>query len=144
MGLVGNCQFSALVHRSGAVLWCCLPRFDSDPIFASLLDERGGEFLVGPADGLPGEQRYLENTNVLETVFHSPTGTFRILDFAPRFLQHERAFRPTQLYRIIEPVEGTPRCAQCVSRASVGLRRRRASSKAQITSTLSDSRARYD
>ena len=106
---MGNCQFSALVHRSGAVLWCCLPRFDSDPIFASLLDERGGEFLVGPADGLMGEQRYLENTNVLETVFHSPTGTFRILDFAPRFLQHERAFRPTQLFRIIEPVEGTPR-----------------------------------
>jgi GH15 family glucan-1,4-alpha-glucosidase len=110
VGLVGNCQFSALVHRSGAVPWCCLPRFDSEPIFSTLLDEqRGGEFLVGPADGEVGEQRYLENTNVLETVFRSPTGTFRLTDFAPRFLQHERAFRPTQLFRILEPLEGTPR-----------------------------------
>ena len=35
-------------------------------------------------------------------------GTFRVLDFAPRFLQHDRVFRPTQLFRIVEPLEGTP------------------------------------
>jgi GH15 family glucan-1,4-alpha-glucosidase len=110
LGLVGNCQFSALIHETGSVVWCCLPRFDSEPVFSALLDEDGGgRFLVGPAEGGAGRQRYLENTNVLETVFETPTGKFRVLDFAPRFFQNDRAFRPTQLYRIVEPLEGTPR-----------------------------------
>lgn len=110
LGLIGNCQFSALVEASGEVVWCCLPRFDSEPVFARLLDaERGGGFQVGPADGARGTQRYLENTNVLETTFRGPDGAFRVLDFAPRFLQHERAFRPTMLVRIVEPLAGSPR-----------------------------------
>jgi GH15 family glucan-1,4-alpha-glucosidase len=109
LGLVGNCQVSALVARTGEVVWCCLPRFDSEPVFSSLLDaEQGGHLRVGPSSGEPGEQRYLENTNVLETRFATPTGTFRVLDFAPRFVQHERIFRPTQLFRILDPLEGTP------------------------------------
>src|SRR5260370_29552337 len=98
LGLIGNCQFSALVARSGAVVWCCLPRFDSDPVFASLLDaEGGGQFLVGPARGGAGTQRYLPNTNVLETRFSDETGSFRVLDFAPRYVQRERYYRPTTL-----------------------------------------------
>ncbi len=76
LGLIGNCQLSALVHRTGELVWCCLPRFDSEPIFAKLLDEKdGGSFLVGPADGEPGQQSYLENTNILETRFDTPTGS---------------------------------------------------------------------
>jgi GH15 family glucan-1,4-alpha-glucosidase len=110
LGLIGNCQFSALIDRTGAVVWCCLPRFDSEPVFAALLDaDEGGQFLVGPADGRPGTQRYLDNTNVLETTFRSAGGAVRVLDFAPRFVQYGRTFRPTQLIRIVEPLEGTPR-----------------------------------
>jgi GH15 family glucan-1,4-alpha-glucosidase len=110
LGLIGNCQFSGLVEKTGAVVWCCLPRFDSEPVFSSLLDrDGGGRFLVAPADASPGSQRYLENTNVLETRFESAGGVFRVLDFAPRFLLYDRAFRPTQLVRIVEPLEGTPR-----------------------------------
>lgn len=110
LGLIGNCQYSALIHRSGEVVWCCLPQFDAEPVFASLLDTHdGGCFVVGPAGGGEGQQRYLPNTNVLETVFEAPGGRFRVLDFAPRFLQHDRAFRPTQLIRIVEPIEGSPR-----------------------------------
>lgn len=118
LGLIGNCQFSALVARSGAVVWCCLPRFDSEPVFASLLDQKdGGEFVVGPPSGELGTQRYQENSNVLETTFRTPDGIFRVIDFAPRFFLHGRAFRPTQLYRIIEPIEGTPRvCVRCSPR----------------------------
>ena len=109
LGLIGNCQYSALISRDGAVVWCCLPRFDSDPIFASLLDCReGGEFRVGAAHGQPGTQRYLENSNVLETRFEGDGSAFRVLDFAPRFLQYDRVFRPTMLVRIIEPLSGTP------------------------------------
>ena len=110
LGLIGNCQFSALIHRSGEIVWCCLPRFDSEPVFSSLLDCRdGGRFLAGPAGDELGSQRYLPNTNLLETTFHTPSGSFRLIDFAPRMIQHNRAFRPTQLYRILEPLDGTPR-----------------------------------
>lgn len=110
LGLIGNCQCSALVERTGAVVWCCLPRFDSEPVFSTLLDERdGGSFLVGPANGGAGVQRYLDNTNVLETTFDAPGGRFRVIDFMPRFVLYDRTFRPTELVRIVEPLEGTPR-----------------------------------
>ncbi len=109
-GLVGNCQYSALIGAHGDVTWCCMPRFDSEPIFASLLDQNGGgRFAIEPAGGGLGVQQYIENTNVLETRFKTPDGAFRILDFAPRFAQHGRNFRPTKLIRIVEPLEGTPR-----------------------------------
>lgn len=110
MGLIGNCQISALVERGGAVVWCCLPRFDSEPVFSTLLDAQdGGRFLVGPVEEGPGEQAYIENSNILETTFKTTSGSFRVLDFAPRFTQHDRLFRPTQLFRVVEPLEGTPR-----------------------------------
>lgn len=110
MALIGNCQFSALVHRSGRIAWSCLPRFDSEPVFSALLDEEaGGRFDVQPAGRETGIQRYIENTNVLETTFIAPDGSFRVIDFAPRFVLFERIFRPTQIVRIIEPLEGAPR-----------------------------------
>lgn len=108
MGLIGNCQFSALIARTGAVVWCCLPRFDSEPMFGALLDPQGGDFQVGPTDGGAGVQSYIENSNILQTEFRTASGRFRVIDFAPRFVQHERMFRPTQLIRIVEPIEGTP------------------------------------
>lgn len=109
LGLIGNCQSSALVDDHGRVVWCCLPRFDSDPVFAQLLDAQGGGcFAIGPAAGGAGTQRYLDNSNILETVFENADGRFRVLDFFPRFQQHERMFRPTQLVRIVEPLQGTP------------------------------------
>jgi GH15 family glucan-1,4-alpha-glucosidase len=110
LGLIGNCQLSALVRRDGAVVWSCMPRFDSPPVFAALLDEEsGGAFRISSADGRSGVQRYLPNTNVLETTFEGPDGAFRVLDFAPRFIQHGRSFRPAKLVRIVEPLSGTPR-----------------------------------
>jgi GH15 family glucan-1,4-alpha-glucosidase len=110
LGLVGNCQFAALVERTGAIVWCCLPRFDSEPVFSTLLDhENGGVFTISGPEDLAGSQRYLENTNVLVTTFESPEGSFRVLDFAPRFSLYERIFRPTQLVRVVEPLSGAPR-----------------------------------
>ncbi|MFT3927366.1 MAG: glycoside hydrolase family 15 protein [Myxococcales bacterium] len=109
IGVIGNCQFAALVERSGSIVFCCMPRFDSEPIFGSLLDEpNGGAFRISPADGSPGVQRYLDNTNVLETRFSGRDGSFRVLDFAPRFQQFDRMFRPTKIVRIVEPLTGTP------------------------------------
>jgi len=110
LGVIGNCQFSALVDNRGEVVWCCMPGFDSEPVFSTLLDElAGGRFRIGPAEGEIGIQSYAQNTNILETVFQTATGSFRVIDFAPRFFQFNRAFRPTQLIRIVEPIDGTPR-----------------------------------
>jgi GH15 family glucan-1,4-alpha-glucosidase len=108
IGVIGNCQFAAHVERTGAVVFCCMPRFDSEPIFGRLLDEDGGSFRVEPADGTLGVQRYIDNTNVLETRFDCKDGSFRVLDFAPRFIQFDRTFRPTKIMRIVEPLSGTP------------------------------------
>ncbi|HEX3698327.1 MAG TPA: glycoside hydrolase family 15 protein [Polyangia bacterium] len=110
LGIVGNCRVAAHVRRDGAIVWSCMPRFDSPPLFAALLDETdGGQFLIGPATPVPGVQRYIPNTNVLETRFDAPDGAFRVIDFAPRFIRHDRSFMPTKLVRIVEPLSGTPR-----------------------------------
>ncbi|MBT9476428.1 hypothetical protein, partial [Polaromonas sp.] len=37
MGVIGNCAFSALIDARGRIVWCCLPRFDGDPVFNALL-----------------------------------------------------------------------------------------------------------
>ncbi|HKY32871.1 MAG TPA: glycoside hydrolase family 15 protein [Candidatus Polarisedimenticolia bacterium] len=109
LGLIGNCRISALVSREGEIVWCCLPRFDSEPVFSTLLDLPGGGFFrVAPAQGGAGRQRYLPNTNVLETTFEATDGRFRILDFAPRWIEGERALNPPRLVRLVEPLEGEP------------------------------------
>jgi GH15 family glucan-1,4-alpha-glucosidase len=110
IGLIGNGQFAAHVDVTGDVVWCCMPRFDSEPLLGSLLDaEGGGRFQVAPASGVRGRQAYLPNTNVLTTEFEDGAGAFRVIDFAPRYELYQRAFRPTQLFRIVEPLRGTPR-----------------------------------
>lgn len=109
LGLIGNCQLSALVSRAGSIVWSCMPRFDSAPVFGELLDPDGGRFSISPPERSAGVQRYLPNTNILETRFEDANGAFRIIDFAPRFMQYERSFRPTKLIRIVEPLSGTPR-----------------------------------
>ena len=64
----------ALNADTGEIVWCCLPRFDSEPVFSSLLDEeQGGKFRIASAHGELGSLRYLPNTNIAETTFHTPS-----------------------------------------------------------------------
>lgn len=110
-GLIGNCQISALVSKSGSIDWLCLPRPDSEPVFGKLLDTEGGHFSITiPSVNNPNsKQYYLENTNVLITeVSDSGGSSFRITDFCPRFEQHGRMYRPMSLFRIVEPLSGSP------------------------------------
>ena len=111
LGLIGNCQISALVARTGNIEWLCLPRPDSEPVFGRLLDPDGGHFDVEFADPgtVHGRQRYVENTNVLITELTDAAGAvIRITDFCPRFAQYGRMYRPMSLFRVIEPVTGQP------------------------------------
>lgn len=110
-GLIGNCSYLALIGKDTNVSWMCLPRFDSSFVFGSLLDkEKGGEFSVKPADDyFECEQRYIDNTNVLETIVSSGESSYKVTDLAPRFFQSERYYRPLMLIRKIEPLKGFPR-----------------------------------
>ena len=109
-GIIGNCSYLAYIDTEANVVWMCMPRFDSSFLFGSLLDiKSGGDFYVKPAsDNYSSRQHYLENTNMLNTEFTSAEGKFRVIDFAPRFQQNGRYFKPTMLIRKIEPLSGRP------------------------------------
>jgi GH15 family glucan-1,4-alpha-glucosidase len=83
-GIIGNLRTAALVGLDGSIDWCCLAEVDHASVFAALLDrDRGGYFRVAPAGMERGEQRYVENTNVLETVFDADNGRLTITDLMP-------------------------------------------------------------
>jgi GH15 family glucan-1,4-alpha-glucosidase len=108
--LLGNCAFQALVSDRGSVDWLCFPRFDSSPVFGALLDEeQGGVFSIQPAASeWTSSQAYLANTNIVVTTFHEARGSFDVTDFAPRFHQYERYYRPTMLVRRVRRLSGEP------------------------------------
>ncbi len=109
LGIIGNCSYNALL-RDGSVEWLCWPRPDSSFVFGPLLDrERGGAFVVEGVDATDVRQEYVENTNVLRTVFGGPSGEFALYDFAPRFQLYQRFFKPSMLVRILRPLSGEPR-----------------------------------
>ena len=84
-GVIGDCHSVVLVAPDGSVDWGCLPDFDSPAIFCRLLDaERGGYFQIAPTQGtIPGTQRYLSESNVLQTRFASISGEVVLTDFMP-------------------------------------------------------------
>jgi alpha,alpha-trehalase len=80
-GLIGDGSTSALVARDGAVAWMCVPRFDSPPLFASLLDTtRGGAFAIAPEGVTESRQYYETDTGVLVTELRASGGLVRIVD----------------------------------------------------------------
>ncbi len=109
-GIIGNCVYMAHIHKNTNIAWLCWPRFDSDFVFGNLVDpEKGGEFSVLPGDdNYSNYQYYIDNTNVLRTEISSSDGSYRITDFAPRFYQNDRFYRPLMLIRKLEPLSGAP------------------------------------
>src|SRR5262249_39330449 len=109
---VGNGRTAALVDPQARIVWWCFPRYDGDPLFCRLLagDEEKGFTDVVLDDMVDCQSEYVRNTAVVTTVLTDRHGAkVRITDFAPRFHQFGRVFRPPQLFRIIEPVAGLPR-----------------------------------
>src|SRR5262245_10527019 len=81
LGLIGDGATTALVDLGGSVRWMCVPSFDSEPLFAALLDHaRGGEFSVAPEGLVEARQRYEPDTGVLITDLRSDTGVVRLTD----------------------------------------------------------------
>ena len=115
LGVVGNCAFAALIDRRASVAWACMPRFDGDPVFAGLLEggcpeNERSRFDVEIEGFDRSRQTYLNNTPVLVTTLQDREGTsLEVTDFAPRFSQFGRRFRPMTLVRVLRPVDGQPR-----------------------------------
>ncbi len=118
LGVIGNGSFGALIDEEGRIVWCCLPRFDGDPVFHDLLNgkrEGDGERDRGFWEiSLVGQKHvtreYRTNTAILVTTISDDHGNaIEITDFAPRFATRGRMFQPMSLVRRVRPVSGTPR-----------------------------------
>ena len=114
LAVLGNCSIAALVDRRGGIVWCCMPRFDGDPVFCSLMRDpqlkRDGVWDIELIDFKSSRQRYVRNSAILETILTDRSGNeIRIVDYIPRFRRLRRTFRPVNIVRIIEPLHGVPR-----------------------------------
>jgi len=89
-GVIGNGETCAFISVFSSVDWLCIPGFDSPTVFARALDSvNGGSLTLSFEQGgtdTPferGEQRYLEDTNLLETTSRAGADTVRAIDFMP-------------------------------------------------------------
>lgn len=82
--LIGDCETAALISRNGSIDWLCLPRFDSDACFASLLGNRdNGFWRIAPHGRARTKRQYRKGTLILETEFVTSTGSVTLIDFMP-------------------------------------------------------------
>ena len=65
----------------GSIDWLCWPRFDSESIFAAILDpDSGGHFAIAPTAVSETNRSYRPNSNVLTTSFRTTTGLVELTD----------------------------------------------------------------
>ncbi len=114
LAVIGNCTFGALIDARASLLWCCMPRFDSDPVFCGLLDDHArperGVYDIELQDFRRSEQHYRDNSAVVVTrLYDTNGGVVEVTDFAPRFKHFGRVFRPPTIVRHLRPLSGSPR-----------------------------------
>ena len=114
LGLIGNCSIGALVDKRAKIVWCCLPRYDGDPVFHQLMGSSSGNpddgaFAIELSDFKTSDQFYVRNTAILKTVLHGESGSVEVTDYIPRFYTRNRPFRPQTLIRRVSVKEGRPR-----------------------------------
>ena len=117
--MIGDLHTAALVGRNASIDWLCVPRFDSPACFAALLGDReNGRWILAPAgDVLETRRRYLDDTLVLETEFHTANGVVAVIDFMAHKDHRER----TDLVRLVEGRKGcVPMSTEIVFRFDYG------------------------
>lgn len=108
-GIIGNHSTAALISEDGSIDWLCFPRFDSPSVFAKLLDTKiGGSFSIKPSGNFTVTQRYVGDTNVLETIFENADYTFSLYDFFPCYRENGELVRKQQIIRLLRPLRGQP------------------------------------
>src|ERR1700722_13964447 len=83
--MIGDCRTAAIICRNGSIDWYCVPRFDSEAVFAALLGTKDkGRWLIEPAaKTFKSSRRYRGDSLILETDFTTSTGKARVTDFMP-------------------------------------------------------------
>jgi GH15 family glucan-1,4-alpha-glucosidase len=72
---LSDCHTGALVAPDGAIDWLCVPRFDAQSVFGTLLDRQAGSFRLGPFGiNVPSARIYEPGTNMLITTWKTPSG----------------------------------------------------------------------
>jgi len=106
-GLIGDCHTAALVSRTGAIDWCCLPRFDSSSTFGRIIDrEEGGTCELAPTAGDARASRsYLEDSLVLATDWRAGGAEVRVIDCLA-VTGDGRDHDARRLLRVVEGVRG--------------------------------------
>jgi GH15 family glucan-1,4-alpha-glucosidase len=80
-GLIGDGATAALAGRDGTIWWMCVPRFDSAPLFDSMIDvQHGSHFAITPDTPVASRQFYVQDTGVLVTEIQCPSGLVSITD----------------------------------------------------------------
>jgi GH15 family glucan-1,4-alpha-glucosidase len=115
LAVIGNCSIATLIDRQCRMVWSCFPRLDGNPTFCNLLmgedaEKAGGMFEIELVNVQSCEQKYIENTAVLISVLSDGEGNaIEVCDFAPRFVQFDRIYRPPMIVRRVRPLKGRPR-----------------------------------
>ncbi|WP_369725695.1 glycoside hydrolase family 15 protein [Bradyrhizobium sp. LLZ17] len=115
--LIGDCETAALVGLDGSIDWLCLPRFDSDSVFAKLLGgDNNGCWLIRPDEQHSASRHYRPGTLILETTFKTDNGCVRLTDFMPPKVNGSK------IVRIVEGLAGKIRmCTELVVRFDYGV-----------------------
>jgi GH15 family glucan-1,4-alpha-glucosidase len=100
--IIGDCRTAAIVARNGSIDWYCVPRFDSEAVFAALLGTKdNGCWLIEPAaKKFTSSRRYRGDSLILETIFTTATGKAKVTDFMPPGTPE------SCIVRIVEAVDG--------------------------------------
>jgi len=78
--LLSDRHSAALVTRDGTIAWLCFPRFDSESVFASILDDDAGHWSIRPTASSTTTRTYVAGTMALQTTFHTDEGAVELLD----------------------------------------------------------------
>lgn len=82
LGVIGDRRTAAITAADGSMCWLCLPNYNGEAIFGSLLDaKQGGYWRISPNTPSFGRQYYLEESAVLITEWQVNGGSLRVSDF---------------------------------------------------------------
>jgi GH15 family glucan-1,4-alpha-glucosidase len=101
-GFIGDMHTCALVGINGSIDWLCLPRADSNAVFAALLgEEKNGCWRIAPSEPVVRAGHvYRKDTLILETEMETRGGTIKIIDCMPP------AGPNRDILRVVECVRG--------------------------------------
>lgn len=84
--LLSDLHTGALIGRDGSIDWLCFPRFDSAAVFTALLGtDDHGLWRISPVhpDAVVESRSYVGRTFILQTIWRTPEGSARVIDFMP-------------------------------------------------------------